>query len=169
VSSLSAGAGSDLAADVALCGADEELLACLREVYARLEADIDSADLECRACGHCCLFDRADHTLFVSTGELALLASQPVRPGCTPRPLRCAYQVDSRCTARDRRPLGCRVFFCSQDRRPRYPETYETLHRAVRAAHQRRKLPYRYVELTAALAELFRRGCISVDSPRPNP
>ena len=160
---------SDLAADVALCGANERIFKRLRDIYARLDAEVDVAGVECRTCGRCCNFDRADHRLFVSTGELALLASEPLPPGHTPRPLRCGYQVDSRCTARDRRPLGCRVFFCRQGLAHWCAETYEKHHREIRAAHDERRLPYRYVELTAAVAELFSPGDISVDRPPVEP
>jgi len=165
--STPAGAKSDLAADLALCQADERLFERLRDIYARLEAEIDDAGVDCHACGRCCYFESIDHRLFVSTGELALLVSEPPGPGYMPLPLRCRYQVGPQCTARDRRPLGCRVFFCSQG--AWCAETYEKHHRDIRAAHDERRLPYRYVELTATIAELFSPRDISVDRPRADP
>jgi hypothetical protein len=109
----------------------------------------------CRACGKCCKFDLTGDRLYVSTGELALLCKvPPPKPGLV-RVLRCPYQVGRRCTARDRRPLGCRTFLCQKSSAPPRQEIYETHHRAIRRLHRRCNLPYRYVELTAALAELF--------------
>ena len=148
-------ARSDLQRDLAQCRADPHLMERLRAIYARLQAEIDAAGTQCNACGQCCRFDRVEHRLFVSTAELALLTAVRPPPDGATGDLRCAYQVAADCTARDRRPLGCRVFFCPDQSRSWCAETYEEHHRAVRAAHEPGDLPYRYVELTAALARLF--------------
>jgi len=125
-----------------------ELAAVLEEAGA---AAGNGAGDPCRACGRCCHFDQMDHRLYVSTGELALLAA--LAPACRPRRGRCPYQVDERCTARPRRPLGCRAFFC-QVRPGDDPDRYERPHGQVRRLHERHGVPYRYVELTDALVEL---------------
>ena len=70
----------------------------------------------------------------------------------------CPYQRGSQCGARDRRCLGCRVFFCDPALKERSEELYERAHREIRRLHARAGLPYRYVELTAALAELAAEG-----------
>lgn len=155
-----------LAADLALCRRDRRLLVRLREIYDRLQAETDHACPQCRACGMCCHFDRAGHRLMLTTGELALLAASRPPHGHATGPLRCGYQVGSDCSARDRRPLGCRVFFCCPESQPWSTEAYERHHHDIRAAHDELRLPYRYIELTAALAELFAPGHISVDTPR---
>jgi Fe-S-cluster containining protein len=96
-----------------------------------------------------------DHLLYVSTGELSLLSQVP--PSARPpyRRLHCPYQVGPRCTAYDRRPLGCRVFSC-QDRPAAWRQAvYEEFHLAIRQLHDGHRLPYRYVELTAALREIL--------------
>lgn len=141
--------------DVALCRAESHFMDRLRELYADVQARIDAAGFQCRACGQCCHFARAGHRVYVSTGELALLASAPPPPDGAAGPLRCAYQAGQACTACTRRPLGCRVYFCTEPGHSRAAETYEEIHRAIRAAHRDAHLPYRYTELTAALAELF--------------
>ena len=130
-------------------------LAALSEIYARLGAEIDAAGAECDRCGRCCDFARADHRLYVSTGELALLTRRMPPADGAVGPLRCPYQVSGRCGARDGRPLGCRIFFCTPPADQSWQDIYERYHRAVRDLHDQHGLPYTYVELTAALAHLF--------------
>jgi Fe-S-cluster containining protein len=86
----------------------------LRLIYDDQEAEVARAGPVCDLSGRCCRFAEYGHTLFVSAPEFALLladAPPPVRPlddGET-----CPWQDGSgRCSARDARPLGCRVYFC---------------------------------------------------------
>jgi Fe-S-cluster containining protein len=66
----------------------------------------------------------------------------------------CPYQVDKMCTAREARPLGCRVYFCDSNAQSWQNEVYEKYHAQLKAVHERLGLPYRYVEWRAALREL---------------
>jgi hypothetical protein len=89
-----------------------------------LYADLDRAVAElapiCRVSGRCCRFEEYGHTLFLSAAEAAVLiadAPPPARAfdlGAT-----CPWQDGlGRCTAREARPIGCRVYFCD----PRFDE-----------------------------------------------
>jgi hypothetical protein len=88
-------------------------------VYAAADAAVAAAGPRCDASGRCCRFTEYDHTLFLSAFEAELLLEgapayeQPVsRDGCP-------FQVNGLCTAREARPLGCRIYFCDpayQDR-----------------------------------------------------
>jgi Fe-S-cluster containining protein len=103
----------------------------------------------CRACGRCCDFTAWDHRLYVSTGELALLTRQS-----SPWPteaLRCSYQRQTACTARDRRPLGCRAFFCIQIGKAARERLYEEYHQEIIELHTHWQQKYYYVELTEGL------------------
>ncbi len=103
--------------------------AALRELYADLEADVARAGPTCALSGRCCRFEEYGHTLFLSAPEAALLladAPPPSRPldgGAT-----CPWQNDQgHCTAREARPLGCRIYYCDpayQDRATELSETY---------------------------------------------
>ncbi|MGA2265810.1 MAG: YkgJ family cysteine cluster protein [Phycisphaerae bacterium] len=142
------------AEQVAACRADEGFLRALRNLYAAADTAVAVRGLACKACGACCDFARAGHRLYVSTGELALLVQTP--PPQPPRAGgRCPYQVEERCTIHPRRALGCRLFFCDPPGREGSGETYEAFHARIRQLHDAHGLPYAYVELTAALAELF--------------
>ena len=141
------------------------MMAGLEEIYRR--ADAGSAASSCLGGGGCCRFDLAGHRLYVSIGELALLTRQP--PGRRePAPLRCPYQDGPRCTARARRPLGCRVFFCRRKEGGAPARTYEDCHALIRRLHDRYGAHYAYLELTGALRELHlcREKAVDIVHPR---
>jgi Fe-S-cluster containining protein len=82
------------------------------EVYAEVDAAVAAASPRCDASGRCCRFTDYGHTLFLSQFEADILLetapayARPVtRDGCP-------FQVGNLCTARDERPLGCRIYFC---------------------------------------------------------
>jgi hypothetical protein len=120
---MNAGAESDERAEV------DRFRAPLRALYRELDEAVAAHGPVCRLSGLCCRFAEYDHTLFLSEPEAALLladAPPPVRPlddGAT-----CPWQDDhGRCTAREARPLGCRVYFCDpayQGHAPTLSETY---------------------------------------------
>jgi Fe-S-cluster containining protein len=89
------------------------------DIYRRAEADIAAAGPACIASGRCCRFKEYGHTLFLSNLEAVVLLDgappydRPVSPDF------CPFQKDKLCTAREQRPLGCRIYFCE----PAYLET----------------------------------------------
>lgn len=96
-----------------------ELRAAVLDVYAAADAAVAAAGPRCDSSGRCCRFAEYGHTLFIShfEAELLLEAAPPYQ-----RPVSrdgCPFQVDNLCTARDARPLGCRIYFCD----PAYQET----------------------------------------------
>jgi hypothetical protein len=128
----------------------------LRELYADLDAEVTLLGPVCQLSGRCCRFKEFGHTLFVSTAEVRLLVGSAPPPR---RPLddgeTCPWQDDrGHCTARESRPLGCRVYYCdpsyegfAYDLSERYigrlktltsehglPWDYAPLHRHVEAA-----------------------------------
>ena len=81
-------------------------------VYAEVDVAVASAKPRCDASGRCCRFTEYGHTLFLSHYEAEILLdaklpfAHPVsRDGCP-------FQIDNLCTAREHRPLGCRIYFC---------------------------------------------------------
>jgi hypothetical protein len=96
-----------------------ELRRRVLDVYTAVDAAVAAAAPRCDASGQCCRFAEYGHTLFLSHFEAELLLetappyTKPVsRDGCP-------FQVDNLCTARQERPLGCRIYFCD----PAYQET----------------------------------------------
>jgi hypothetical protein len=89
------------------------------EIYSDVDGAVAAAGPVCVASGRCCRFKEYGHVLFVSNLEAeVLLASAPQyeRPVS---PDFCPFQQNSLCTAREPRPLGCRVYYCD----PAYQET----------------------------------------------
>src|SRR5436309_5566302 len=88
-------------------------------VYDAVDRAVAAAGPRCDASGRCCRFEEYGHTLFISQFEAELLLEsappfeQPVSKAS------CPFQIDNLCTARDERPLGCRIYFCD----PSYQET----------------------------------------------
>ena len=89
-------------------------------VYATVDAAIAAANPRCDASGRCCRFTEYGHTLFLSAFEAELLLEGAPLPSDGPFSRDgCPYQVNGLCTAREHRPLGCRIYFCD----PAYQET----------------------------------------------
>ena len=137
-------------ADVVAVGrAHPEALADLRAVYADADAAAIRAGLTCLGGGGCCHFHVFGHRLYLTALELAELTTtpppQPVEPG------RCPYQIDPRCAAYARRPLGCRTFFCSAAGDGPDRVSHENLHERIRRIHETRCIPYVYAELCAMI------------------
>ncbi len=91
----------------------------VRAVYAAADAAVAAAGPRCDASGRCCRFKEYGHTLFIShfEAELLLEAAPPFDQPASPDG--CPFQVGGLCTARDARPLGCRIYFCD----PTYQDT----------------------------------------------
>jgi len=120
--------------------------------YDEVDAAIANRNPVCTNRGLCCNFDVFGHDLFVTTVELAffLRGQGPEwRPNTMER--RCPWQVDGRCTAREHRPMGCRVFFCDEQSRPWQAEEYEKHLAALKAIGEAQGVEYRYVEWLSAL------------------
>ncbi|QDV38123.1 hypothetical protein [Tautonia plasticadhaerens] len=86
----------------------------LRTLYRELDARVAEHGPTCVVSGRCCRFEEYGHTLFLSAAEAALLVADAPPPARTPDDgATCPWQDRlGRCTARDARPLGCRVYFC---------------------------------------------------------
>src|SRR5215831_16373130 len=93
------------------------------EIYREVDNDVRKAGPVCVASGRCCRFKEYGHVLFLSNLEAdVLLAGAP--PYQQPVSVDfCPFQKENLCTAREPRPLGCRIFFCD----PSYQETANRL------------------------------------------
>ncbi len=152
----------ELPAIVARCRADPEMLGRLRRIYLQANravagtlAAADGPAVRCLGGGGCCKFDLFGHRLFLTVGELALLTSEPPTNLDAARRRRCPYQLGGRCTAYRRRPLGCRTFFCRDEKKIPLQRVHEHFHGLIRRLHQSRSIPYGYGELPGFIMQLF--------------
>lgn len=151
-----------------------EISAAVAGILAAADADIAARRPICRASGRCCRFEEWGHRLYV-TGVEALHFAAVEGAGGGNRELRienkksgvslpqffarekvegCPYQVGGLCTAREGRPLGCRVYFCDENSTAWQNEVYEKYHAQLKAVHARFGVAYEYMEWRAALREM---------------
>ena len=117
-------------------GAADRLGALWREIDNRLSLP----DPQCRACGRCCDFREARHTLFAARAELDFCLDWarrhlPLRPAEAARRVAeglCPFWEGGLCTVRSVRPVGCRVYFCSRERTTERDELAVWAHRRLR-------------------------------------
>lgn len=130
-----------------------ELRRQVLELYREVDAEVKAAGPVCVASGRCCRFKEFGHVLYVSNLEAEVLLSaaptyeQPVSPDF------CPFQKEKLCTAREPRPLACRVYYCD----PNYQETgnditEKYLHRLKELA-QEQGVEWRYAPLHVFLNE----------------
>jgi hypothetical protein len=96
-----------------------ELRRQVLELYHDVDREVAAAGPVCVASGRCCRFKEYGHVLFISNLEAdVLLAAAPPYEQPVSADF-CPFQKDKLCTAREPRPLGCRVYNCD----PAYQET----------------------------------------------
>jgi hypothetical protein len=88
-------------------------------MYREVDAAVAAAGPVCEASGRCCRFKEYAHVLFLSSleADVLLAAAPPYEKPVSPD--FCPFQKDRLCTAREPRPLGCRIYHCD----PAYQET----------------------------------------------
>jgi len=93
------------------------------DLYAEVDRKVAAIGPVCVASGKCCRFKEYGHVLYLSGVEAKiLLDSAP--PYETPVTAEfCPFQKENLCTAREPRPLGCRIYYCD----PTYQETANRL------------------------------------------
>lgn len=149
----------------------EDLLHAVGRILAEAEADIAARKPVCKASGRCCKFEAYGHRMYVTAAEAAYFAATRVQPVAEGRdagvkvslpqffgqakPAGCPYQVEGMCTAREARPLGCRVYFCDENAQAWQGEVYEKYHARLKALHEELGVEYRYMEWRAALREMM--------------
>jgi Fe-S-cluster containining protein len=121
----------------------------LRLLYAELDATVARIGPVCRLSGRCCRFAEFDHTLFASAPEAALLlADAPAPARALDGGATCPWQ-DARghCTARDARPLGCRVYYCDDSYQGHAVEVSEAFIARLKRLVEDLDLPWDYAPL----------------------
>jgi Fe-S-cluster containining protein len=140
-------------------------------IYADLGRDVASAGPVCELSGRCCRFAEYGHTLFLSAAELAFLledappAVRPVDEGAT-----CPWQDErGRCTAREARPLGCRVYYCDEGYQDLAHALSEQYIARLKRLSEEYALPWDYAPLHWHLKRAAERGDLPQFEPGPDP
>jgi hypothetical protein len=134
----------------------DDVRAKVLRVYAAVDEAVADAGPRCAASGDCCRFTEYGHTLFLSHFEAELmLASAPpyVKPVTRDG---CPFQINNLCTAREARPLGCRIYFCDERYADRMVEITEKSLAVLKRISDHHGTGWRYAPLHAFLNEADR-------------
>ena len=117
------------------------------ELYKEVDREVAAAGPVCVASGRCCRFKEYGHVLFLSSMEAdTLLADAP--PYETPvSPDFCPFQKGNLCTAREPRPLSCRVYYCDPNYQERSGEITEKYLRRLKNLADAEGVPWLYAPL----------------------
>jgi Fe-S-cluster containining protein len=155
----------ELAAILAAHLADKQIGAAVAQALSDADDAISQYQPTCWYLGECCRFGAAEHRLYVTVPELIHFAQNhppvPVDDGADV----CPFQREGRCTAREARPLGCRVYFCQASARWWQSVVTEEYLRRLRDLGERFNLPYLYVEWLDGLRALHSSRRNSSGSP----
>jgi len=117
------------------------------ELYRDVDREVQAAGPVCVASGRCCRFKEYGHVLFLSNLEADLLLSQAPAYEQPVTDAFCPFQKENLCTARDPRPLGCRVYYCD----PNYQDTASVITekylRRLKDLAEELQLPWTYAPL----------------------
>lgn len=134
---------------------DDELHRRVAALYEEVDREVAARSPICTNRGACCKFAEYGHRLYVTSVELAYFAGghaddwrMPDGGGA------CPYQRGGVCTAREHRPLGCRVFFCDAASANWQGPLYEEFLARLQRLGEDLGVEYRYVEWLSALSEI---------------
>ncbi len=118
------------------------------ELYQEVDAAVAAAGPVCVASGRCCRFKEYGHMLFLSNleAEVLLHGAPPYEPGMV-TPDFCPFQKGNLCTARQPRPLGCRVYYCDPNYQNTCQEITETYLHRLKELARTYDVPWHYAPL----------------------
>lgn len=130
----------------------------MRQFYAEADGRIAEQAATCWNKGQCCRFGEFGHRLYVTAMEVAYYlggCDAPAHAGRLNRPHAtipvvtedvCPHAYGGTCHARDRRPLGCRIFFCDLAAQQWQSPLMETLLARLRVLHDTLGVRYFYAD-----------------------
>jgi hypothetical protein len=125
-------------------------------IYDEAERDIAAAGPVCVASGRCCRFKEYGHTLFLSNLEAEILVAGAPRYETPVTSDFCPFQKENLCTAREHRPLGCRVFYCDPNYQTTGNQITEKYLGQLKALADETGLAWHYAPLHVFLNEMGR-------------
>jgi hypothetical protein len=125
----------------------EELRHRVLELYREADREVAAAGPVCVASGCCCRFKEHGHVLFISNLEADVLlhGAPPYEAPVTPD--FCPFQQGNLCTAREPRPLGCRVYYCDPNYQEEGARISEVYLRRLKALAESHGVAWRYAPL----------------------
>ncbi len=135
------------------------------EIYKWVDEQIAAAGPQCEISGRCCRFREYGHRLYLTRPEAELLFQKEL-PHDSPQldetnrqqiseivKNACPYQKEGVCTAREVRPLSCRIYFCNPDFQEKAAQITETALKRLKKVHLEFNKPWEYQELSRFFIE----------------
>jgi hypothetical protein len=153
-----------------------DVIRAVETLYRELDAEIAARSPTCWNKGECCRFSGYGHRLYVTTLEVAYYLArggEPVGNAAAAavsheRSLPvlhanhvpsnsndvCPHAYGGRCHARERRPMGCRIFYCDPAAQHWQGPLTEKYLGKLRNLHERFEVPYLYADWMRVLESL---------------
>lgn len=132
---------------------DPRLRDGLLQIYDDVARDIAALAPVCEISGRCCRFREYGHRLYMTRPEAELLLSEGLPPNSTVNEESCPFQIQGLCTAREKRPFGCRVYFCDQNYVGAAERLTEQYLARLKHLHRDTQTLWEYAELVTYLRE----------------
>ncbi len=113
----------------------------LAELYAQVDAQIQSESVCCRQCGKCCDFRTNGFRLYTLELERILIL-QKTGSGLELIDGKCSALRDGKCSIHPVRPLGCRTQFCEAC----FDDLYEQTKEKIQHIEKRASISYDYTD-----------------------
>ena len=117
----------------------------LETIYGELGEELNRLRPRCELSGRCCKFKEYDHQLWTTPLEIDYLIENVGLPEKVDHAV-CPWLAGGKCSVRDHRMLGCRIFFCDPAYENQMGPLYEKYHKRVKDLHGQADVPYEYVE-----------------------
>lgn len=136
----------------------DRAMEALETLLEDLDAELAALGAKCWARGGCCDFGRAGHRLYATRIEaLRFLQGVELR-AWDPGSDSCPAWKDGRCTAREHRPVGCRVYHCDPAYEELLQDVMERYTTRLKWIHERACLSWDYRDWVAHLCALKEGG-----------
>src|SRR5207249_2180610 len=117
------------------------------ELYREVDREVAAAGPVCVASGRCCRFKEWGHVLFLSGMEAEILKAEAPAYDTPVSSDFCPFQKENLCTAREPRPLGCRVYYCDPNYQQKSQEITEKYLRRLKELADEFHLAWQYAPL----------------------
>lgn len=124
----------------------------LEQIYNKLDIELSKINPGCDGCGTCCHFDEYGHELYVSNIEVEYILENVDVPPFDPDQKTCPFFVEKKCTIREHRTLGCRVFFCNPDYKEQSYEIYNKYYKMIKDIAIKKQTEWSYLPMVKSLA-----------------
>ncbi len=126
-----------------------DVVEAMRKFYQALDRRVEQHQPTCWNRAQCCQFGSYGHRLYVTTLEVAYYlatgtTTQPAIPPIVEDT--CPHAIEGKCHARERRPMGCRIFYCDPNAQTWQGPLTEAQLKELRDLHETLNVPYVYAD-----------------------